>query len=249
MSKKSAIATANERIEAILAERKANSDNLVAKTNESREAVIAASHDMESAILSGDIDAYREAKSRKAAAADALEMYTAQAATLGDRPLISKEEYEQLIEGIYSEVSALNAEVQSKAANLAEEMQKAGEQLRSVQGEANKTLHRLQHDIFRDADRTKNIKTGDIIAIRSEEKTVDYWDTINWTLSPVCNEIYEGITGKRATMPVPYRYAKMKTAAGDSASFGEDTEKMYRDAAIEKGLKDLSQQIGASKYV
>lgn len=249
MGNKSMIAAANERIEAILSDRKEQASNLEIRTAESREAVEAAVRDMETATLAGDVDAYRQAKSRKAAAEDALEMQTAQADALEGRPLISKEEYLQLVNGIYSEVAAVNEEIRGKAASLAEEMQKAGEKLRDIQTEANRTLYRLQHDVFRDADRTRT-KSGEVMALRAEEKAVDYWDTINWTFAPVRNELYEEITGKHDVVGVvgavptaPHKYTTGVKPRSTNKAYEDPIEKWYREAAVNHDLRELSSQI------
>ena len=95
------------------------------------------------------------------------------------------------------EVKALEDAQAVKMARIAEDFAKAAAGLRSAQKEANACLRILQHDIYRDADRTILNKSTGAVDIRSEKK-IDIWDIITWLEGPILDDAYTTTTGKKA---------------------------------------------------
>lgn len=138
---------------------------------------------------SGDMKAYQTAKKAKQDAVDAKEMYESRLKALQRKPLISKEEYEGMIAEITEELDSVNDQIRAKLAKLSEEMNEAAVEMMDAQEKANSILHTLQHNIFKDADRTRNAD-GCIIEMQSEVKRLDYGATFTWGKTAISHYQY-----------------------------------------------------------
>lgn len=119
----------------------------------------------------GNLKDYRKAKEEKQTAIDAREMYSARLKKFSEEPLMKEEDYQKAC----AEVSRIIAE-ESKAADekllkLAGEMKAIADELQTKVDAANSLLKKYQHEIYRDADRSKGAN-GAILMLSGEEKTV-----------------------------------------------------------------------------
>ena len=155
----------------------------------------AAANKMTKAVETGGPAAYQDAKAEYNNAIDSLEMYARRREYLQSRPLISQAQYEEVVSDICQEMAEAETSTIDTLEKLAEQMNAAAVELEEAQAKANKVLATLQHDIYRDADRSRD-KDGRIKPIFSEIKKVDKWQVINWGKSAVKNKEYISYTGR-----------------------------------------------------
>lgn len=161
---------------------------------EAEEKINALTLDMEEAIKSGNDKAYIKAKKDRDEAQTLKGLCKARLERAVAQPLIEKADYDAKVKAIYDELEAVNASTREKLADLAEEMSGLADELAQAQEKANNALHRLQHEVYRDADRTRN-KDGEIIPIQAETKSVNYGGTITWGKEAIRHHQYELTTG------------------------------------------------------
>lgn len=184
---------ATKRSEQLLQERAASLEQLNTLLAEDQQAINAAEAAIKAATMSDDLQAFRAAKNDLSAAQDALEMHTKRRTVLENGPLITDEEYNKLVSDMIAEIKTIERKTQKRLVSLADQMAEAGQALQDSQQAVNTALRRLQHDIYRDADRTR--RNGQIILIASEDKQVDTWETINWSKAPLENDVYKRCKG------------------------------------------------------
>lgn len=182
-------------IDSILTNRKRELAALEDKIKEDTEAVSIAIAAMEKATAEENVKAYREAKAERENAQDAKEMHEARMNALMNKPLISRAEYEDAVSGIYAAVAADEAETKKTLFNLSNQMAAASADLETVTHDANDVLRRLQHDIYQDADRSRNPKTGEPMPLAHEDKQVNPFDTIYWGRKGVNCEQFKKYSG------------------------------------------------------
>lgn len=192
-----AVNAVENKIKQILKDKITESADLKERIQLECAAIESASKAMEAATDAGDIEAYQKAKAERRDAMDAREMHESRLEKLNNKPLMSKAEYEAALAEIFNEMAANDDQTRQAVAKLADEMNAAGLQLQEAQEHANEVLHRLQHEVYKDADRRKD-KNGNIIAIASEEKHVDKWETIRWAKAAANHPNYKNYTGHSA---------------------------------------------------
>lgn len=188
----------------ILTNRENEKAELEALVSQDAAAVAKALEAMEEATAAGDIKAYQKAKAERQDATDAKEMHEARQLALSKKPLITKEDYEKNVAAIYDEIAAIDEETKKKLVTLSEQMEAAALELRDAANKANEVLFHLQHDLYRDADRTHD-KSGNIVFVESEEKSVKVYSTIDWGMAGVVKTMYETVSGKKPKAMQPVR--------------------------------------------
>lgn len=151
---------------------------------------------MDEAVKAGNDKAYIKAKKDRDEAQTLKGLCKARLERAVSQPLIEKAEYEAKVKAIYEEMDGINMQIRAKLATLAEEMSGLVDDLAEAQGKANETLHRLQHEVYKDADRTRN-KEGEVIPIQAEDKGVNFSGTIMWGKEAIRHYQYELTTGKK----------------------------------------------------
>ena len=187
-----------ELIQGILSSRAAELDQLTQLIAIENDSITAANKAMESATATGDLKAYQKAKADRQNALDAKEMHESRLEALNNKPLISKLDYEKAISDIFAEIAAADDQTKQQLCKLSDEMNSAALELETAINRANKALQRLQHDIYRDADKTRNIKTGEILPITHETKAIRNFSTVSWGKTGVQTAQYTGYTGRKA---------------------------------------------------
>lgn len=157
-----------------------------------------ANDEMDAATAKGDLKAYQKAKAARQNAADAKEMHETRLETLKGKALISKAEYEQAIASIYTEITALEDTVKQKLAELSNQMNQEALKLEKATKKANSVLQRLQAEVYRNQDRRRNRKDGNIMYLPMETKAIDKWSTIHWGKKGVEAPQYKEYTGNKA---------------------------------------------------
>lgn len=202
MDELKSIKDAEKRIKAIKDAREKELSELAEKIEKGKAAIEAASYEMEKATAAGDVKLYQESKRRRTEEEDAQEMYEKRMKTLEKENLITPEEYKKRVTEIKEAANAYKRAKQEELAALAESMYDTAEKVREVQQAANEVLRKLQHDIFRDEDRTKN-KKGEPLLISSEDQKVDYGEVINWGQAAKVSYMYESVTGNKVELEKP----------------------------------------------
>lgn len=174
------IAETEKKIESILSGREKELGELDEKIQADNAALTAADAAMAEATERGDLESFFSAKKAKFDASTAKEMHEARLDKLKNKPLISSAEYEQTVAGIFEAIEDIEANTKKALCSLSDQMAAAAADLESVTREANAVLQRWQRDVYRDADRTRNKRTGEIMPLIYEQKEVNTYSTINW---------------------------------------------------------------------
>lgn len=179
----------------ILANRNAKLDELQKLIENDDAAIEAAEVAAMQATDKSDLEAFQAAKRDKQNAIDAKEMHTNLRATLCKKPLIAKSDYDATIAAIYEEAHADEAEAIAELAELTERMSKIADGLEALRLRANHALHRVQNDVYRNADRPRS-ERGTLLA--TGEKKVSFEGCYKW--------------GKAATDTIGYKQYLQKKA-------------------------------------
>ena len=191
-----AVSEAENTVKRILSAREAETADLEEQVKKVAGAIEKANAAMEAATEAGDVIAYQKAKADRRDAADAKEMFENRLNALNDKHLISKRDYEKTIADIYDELEALDDQTKQCLAKLSEQMEAAVLELQEAQVYANEVLHRLQHEVYRDADRSR--VNGKVLQLTGEDKKVDKSATILWGKAGVTHYQYKQYTGREA---------------------------------------------------
>ncbi len=190
---KNAITEVENKIKKILEDRETEMANLEEQAEQEAAAIEAANKAMDAATVVGDVKAYQKAKAERRDAEDAKEMHEKRFVDLSKKPLISKAEYEKAVADIYAEFAAAEDKTKQQLAKLSDDMHGAALALEEMIERANAVLHKLQNDVYRNADRQKTANGSYI----GGEKVISEYDTIYWGKAGVTHYQYEQYTGHR----------------------------------------------------
>lgn len=193
-----ATVAAEKKARETLTARQKEKKNLAVWIEEEKKKIDAINRVIEQATIEGDIKAYQKAKAERADVLDSKEMHERRLTMIDAEPLITKGEYEDAIKAIYAEIAALDDATKQTLAKLSEEMEKAATELQDALNKANDVCHLLQHDIYRDADRTRT-HNGTMLQLPNENKHIDKWETVNWGMTAVRHHQYSEYTGRKVT--------------------------------------------------
>ena len=152
-----ALTEAEKKITQILTKRETETNDIKKQIEETAEAINKLSEEMEKAKQSGEVERYKEFLRKFRDNQDIKEMYSERLHELEEKPLITKEQYEAIVSDIKAKFSIKEDEANEKLYMLSEEMKKISEEMTEISSRSNKVLQKLQHDVYRDADRTRSI--------------------------------------------------------------------------------------------
>lgn len=193
------VENANRRIEEIKKNRAKEEAEIAGKIQQAKEDMEKATGAIAAAVNSTDLTAYKRATAERDEARIKKEMYEARLDILKASALISEHEYNSLVSAIIDEVKGMEKTRAAEMAAISEQCAKAAAGLRSAQIDANKCLATLQHDVYRDADRTV-INPSTRVYDAKSKKEIDVWDTITWLEDPIQDDSYTATTGKKVTV-------------------------------------------------
>ena len=153
-----------------------------------------AENKMSVATVAGDPLAYSKAKQDKQRAEDAREMYQARVKQLkGDKPLVSREEYDADSREVKEELSQMCLEDKRKVVALCKQIEEIVKRNNKTIEDANEVLIRYQRDVFHDWDRKEKSSKGDYyVRPMAENKFEDF--SLVWLWGRISdNKIYEDI--------------------------------------------------------
>lgn len=116
------------------------------------DAIEKAERDIVAAETAVDPKKYSQAKESLWTAKHTKELYLKQKEKLEKNPVIDKKEYTKLVNEIMDGAKALQEEQNTKAAKLIIKLKELSDESEAVKVQANKLLHILQYDVFKDAD-------------------------------------------------------------------------------------------------
>lgn len=141
-----------------------------------------------------DVDKYNTAKNSIWSAKHAKELYKKQKDKLESVPLISKPEYNQLLSDITTAADSIHEEQNSRAVELLRELKDIAEESSETWAQADKLIHILQYDVYKDADRTVLVN-GNIVTRAKEYKnnnTVHNFYNYNIKRTALAEQIEQG---------------------------------------------------------
>lgn len=182
------------RINEVLGERQKEVAEREAKLEEARAALTTAEKNIEAAIDSGDTKAYQKAKAEKADASDAIELREKRCALLKSEPLIDKHEYEKRCNAILSDLEAMTARQQAEVVKIIDSLKSIYDEAHENIIKGNEILERWQHEIYRDADRSRTSE-GKPIRLPHEKMRFDNFDLITFIQNVFDDGYYKGFKG------------------------------------------------------
>ncbi len=99
-----------------------------------------------------DLEAYDKAKGDISTSQHAIELYQKQLDKLQNTPLVSKDEYNQMVSDIEKVADKLQDELNIKGAKLMAELKALADESNAVYHKADELLSIAQYDIYKDAD-------------------------------------------------------------------------------------------------
>ena len=99
-----------------------------------------------------DLEAYDKAKGNISTSQHAIELYQKQLDKLQNTPLVSKDEYNQMVSDIEKVADKLQDELNIKGAKLMAELKALADESNAVYHKADELLSIAQYDIYKDAD-------------------------------------------------------------------------------------------------
>lgn len=99
-----------------------------------------------------DLEAYDKAKGDISTSQHAIELYQKQLDKLQNTPLVSKDEYNQMVSDIEKTADKLQDELNVKGAKLMAELKALADESNAVYHKADELLSIAQYDIYKDAD-------------------------------------------------------------------------------------------------
>lgn len=157
-----------------------------------------AENKMNVATVAGDPLAYSKAKQDKQRAEDALEMYQARVKQLkGDKPLVSREEYDADSREVKEELSQMCLEDKRKVVALCKQIEEIAKRNEQAITTANEVLARYQRDVFHNWDRRQQNSKGEYYVMpMTENRFSDFslswlWDHISKyeTYKDICKTV------------------------------------------------------------
>lgn len=194
-----AVEAAEELTDQILSNRDTELKQLGEFIAAEKDSIAAANAAMATATAAGDLPGYQKAKADRQNAADAVEMHESRLEALNTRPLIDREQYDRAVAAIYAEIAAADDQTKQQLTKLSDTMYSAALDLQTAINRANHALHRLQSDLYRDADKSKSPKTGEPLGLAHEEKAIRNFSTVLWGKVGVRAGQYESYCGRKVT--------------------------------------------------
>ena len=99
-----------------------------------------------------DLVAYDKAKGNISTSQHAIELYQKQLDKLESTPLVTKDDYNQLVSDIEKAADTLQDELNIKGAKLMAELKALADESNSVYHKADELLRIAQYDVYKDAD-------------------------------------------------------------------------------------------------
>lgn len=194
-TKETAIAKTERRINEILEERENGLMELTNIINKADEDIKAAATAEAEAVKTGDVDAYHKAKAAARYAADLKELTQRRSELLREKALISDEEYNELLNGIYSEFKLVIDSSLEQMKGLIDKSIALAESYREKIDKANYTITRLQRDVYKDADRPRQAN-GEVLYTNSTDKTIKDWRVYNLGIWAANHAVYKDLKAK-----------------------------------------------------
>ncbi len=178
MSILKAAAATEKNIKKILSDRVTESADLETQIEIDEGKIKKATEAMEAASDASNLEAYKEAKRKMTEAETELEMHKRRLEKLKEKELISKADYEKNVADIFSDYEKARRQTRQKLLRLTEEMKKETDDFLEAYSHANKTLARLQDEVYRNADRMK-VKNGFIDRPKAlPQESTFYWGNL-----------------------------------------------------------------------
>lgn len=171
-----AITDAEKRIKEILSARETELNDIRQQIEEEEKILKGYEAATDKAKKDGKTEAYKEALKKCRDSQDVITMYREREKELEEKPLITPGEYETLKSNIMCGFAVAQDEAFEKLYKHSKEMQSISSDMSELYQASNKTLLRLQRDIYRDADRKRTIY-GHIIdsPISIKNNPAIYW--------------------------------------------------------------------------
>ncbi len=154
----------------------------------------AAAADMEKAQDKGDPAAYTDAKQRRQAASDALEMFTGRREKISKRGMITGDEYEKITAGIMQDINDKAENARAELYELTAKMDAIAADLDADFSNANHLLRQILVTLYPEG--IKRNATGGAI-IQPKETPRNAWNVVNWAKTAGQDFVYQQIKTDR----------------------------------------------------
>lgn len=152
---------------------------------------------------SGTYEEYNQAKAELSRVSFNLENVKEWKRRFEQEELISRPEYEALIQEATDEASAQAEALAAELVRTAEDLYRKGTELQALLTNTNQSFQHLQNDIFKNQDQPRD-KHGDPITIVNRRTVpAHFWTVATWACLLANNYAYELTTGHKITAPKP----------------------------------------------
>lgn len=180
-----------QRISEVIADRKKEIAEREAQLEEARQALIEAEAHISKAIDTDDAELYRKAKKAKADAEDDIELREKRLDLLKKQPLIDQAEYNKRCQAIISDLDAMTTRQQAEIVKIVDQLKAVYDEAHESIIRGNDVLARWQHEIYRDADRSRSPE-GKIVKLPHELKRFNNLDVTAFISELMDNGYYKG---------------------------------------------------------
>lgn len=150
----------------------------------------------EKALSNGNVDEYQKAHKAIEKADATIFVHSNLLNKLKEEPVISRAEYESMVSDVLAAIAETVDGYKADIVALVDKMADIRDAESEVLNRGNTLLKKLQHDLYRDADRTRD-QAGRMMNLQHENKRFDDFNIpslVNGTLS---NDCYKKIGGTR----------------------------------------------------
>lgn len=164
--------TLNEIEELLIGKREENQRNIQEFTDKKEvatQAIQRANKELVAAEVDVNLEVYKKSKDDLWSAKHAIELYDKQIENLTNIPLISKEEYNKLVDEIFQATNATYDEQDERALLLVAELKEIADESNQTWNKADKLLNILQRQVYREPE-GRNVASDGSITFSMDKK-------------------------------------------------------------------------------
>lgn len=150
----------------------------------------------EKALSNGNVDEYQKTHKAIEKADATIFVHSSLLNKLKEEPMISQAEYESMVSDVMAEIAKNVDEYKAEIVALVDKMADIRDAESEVLNRGNTLLKKLQHDLYRDADRTRD-QAGRMMNLQHENKRFDDFNIPSLVNSTLNNDCYKKIGGTR----------------------------------------------------
>lgn len=171
------VKAAEAKAKKILNDRETEINDITKQISDAEVAMVTAKKEMELATNKSDLIAYKKSKQQYSDAQISTEMYSKRLDALENKPLISKDDYDKLIDSIFDEMDEALDETEAQFIKLFSSAHEISKELMSAGEKANEIIKMIQSNVYKDADR---LRAANGTIVDRQKEFSKHYDTCRW---------------------------------------------------------------------